>query len=149
MPPSSSFPSKSPGTGSSGRRIIQAASVTFLDQLTLSFGQLFIGLAFIYRGNAEDYGLLDKELYGEAILTLGGMIDYAKRDFYGIVLEMPFGCMPGTNADAISPMVKKIINDLTGKDIPVLNSVDDETKQPNRELQIQLLIEQARQRKAA
>ena len=57
MPPSSSLASKPPITGFSGLRIFQAASVTFLDQLTLSLGQFFIGLAFIYTGSPEDYGL--------------------------------------------------------------------------------------------
>ncbi len=57
MPLSLSSRSKFSLNGSGSLRIFQAASVTFLDQLTLSLGQLFIGLAFIYRGNVEDYGL--------------------------------------------------------------------------------------------
>ncbi|PKN68085.1 MAG: hypothetical protein CVU57_00205 [Deltaproteobacteria bacterium HGW-Deltaproteobacteria-15] len=94
---------------------------------------------------AAEYGLFKQELYGEAILTLGGMIDYAKRNFDAIVTSMPFGCMPGTNVDAISPLVKRTIRRVTGREVPILNIVNDETKQPNRELQIRVLIEQTRQ----
>jgi predicted nucleotide-binding protein (sugar kinase/HSP70/actin superfamily) len=77
-------------------------------------------------------------------LSLGSIIDYAERNFGGIIVSMPFGCMPGINVDAILPKVRKVVRRLKGRNIPILTCIDDETKQPNSELLLQLLVEQAK-----
>ena len=39
------------------QKIFRAASITFFDQLALSFVQFFVGMAFVYWGSPEEYGL--------------------------------------------------------------------------------------------
>jgi predicted nucleotide-binding protein (sugar kinase/HSP70/actin superfamily) len=44
---------------------------------------------------------------GEAALSVGKAIDYAKRGVSGIVNVMPFSCMPGTIAGALLKRVRE------------------------------------------
>jgi len=41
------------------------------------------------------------------VLTVGKAVDYALKDFDGIINVMPFSCMPGTMVAAASTRVKR------------------------------------------
>jgi predicted CoA-substrate-specific enzyme activase len=75
---------------------------------------------------------------GEAILSIGGAIAFAKSGFNGVVNAMPFTCMPSTIASSI------LKSEMRNK-IPYIDMVYDGSIQPNRELNLETFVYQAKQ----
>ncbi len=69
---------------------------------------------------------LDDSFEGEAILSVGKTIDFAKRGASGIVNIMPFTCMPGT---IVSTLLKRYQEE--NHNIPILNMAYDGQEQTN------------------
>jgi predicted CoA-substrate-specific enzyme activase len=75
---------------------------------------------------------------GEAILSIGGAIAFAKSGFNGVVNAMPFTCMPSTIASSI------LKSEMRNK-VPYIDMVYDGSIQPNRELNLETFVYQAKQ----
>jgi predicted CoA-substrate-specific enzyme activase len=76
---------------------------------------------------------------GEAILSMGRVVEYAEHGFDGIVNIIPFGCMPGT---IVSLLLHQFRHDYG---LPVLNVVVEGTKDPSRDIRFEAFIQQARE----
>lgn len=88
--------------------------------------------------NAKPY--LDASFEGEAILSVGKTIDFAKRGASGIVNIMPFTCMPGT---IVSTLLKRYREE--NNNIPILNMAYDGQEQTNTLTRLEAFMHQARQ----
>ena len=76
---------------------------------------------------------------GEAILSMGRVVEYAEHGFDGIVNVIPFGCMPGT---IVSLLLHQFRHDYG---LPVLNVVVEGTKDPGRDIRFEAFIQQCRE----
>ncbi|MGD0795628.1 MAG: acyl-CoA dehydratase activase [Dehalococcoidales bacterium] len=76
---------------------------------------------------------------GEAILSMGRVVEYAEHGFDGIVNIIPFGCMPGT---IVSLLLHQFRQDYG---LPVLNVVVEGTKDPAREIRFEAFLQQCRE----
>ncbi|MCX7912880.1 MAG: hypothetical protein N2506_08005, partial [Dehalococcoidales bacterium] len=76
---------------------------------------------------------------GEAILSMGRVVEYAEHGFDGIVNVIPFGCMPGT---IVSFLLHQFRRD---HGLPVLNVVVEGTKNPGETVRFEAFMEQARE----
>ncbi|RMF97837.1 MAG: CoA activase [Candidatus Schekmanbacteria bacterium] len=82
---------------------------------------------------------LDPSFDGEAILSVGKAIDFAKRGLKGIINAIPFSCLPGTVVTAIS---KKLSEDFGN--IPWLNISFDGMDDTGTENRLEAFIYQAK-----
>jgi hypothetical protein len=79
----------------------------------------------------------------EAVLSIGGALEYLAHGCDGIVNVYPFTCMPGTIATSVlAPL-------LGGKGVPYLEVPCDGTRRPNRETQLRTFVWQVAQRAAS
>ncbi len=76
---------------------------------------------------------------GEAILSMGRVVEYAEHGFDGIVNIIPFGCMPGT---IVSLLLHQFRQDYG---LPVLNVVVEGTKDPGRDIRLEAFVQQCRE----
>ncbi len=76
---------------------------------------------------------------GEAILSMGRVVEYAEHGFDGIVNVLPFGCMPGT---IVSLLLHQFRQDFG---LPVLNVVVEGTKDPGRDIRFEAFLQQCRE----
>jgi predicted CoA-substrate-specific enzyme activase len=76
---------------------------------------------------------------GEAILSMGRVVEYAEHGFDGVVNVIPFGCMPGT---IVSLLLHQFRLDYG---LPVLNVVVEGTKDPTQNLRFEAFIHQCRE----
>jgi predicted CoA-substrate-specific enzyme activase len=76
---------------------------------------------------------------GEAILSMGRVVEYAEHGFDGIVNIIPFGCMPGT---IVSLLLHQFREDYG---LPVLNVVVEGTKDPGESIRFEAFIQQCRE----
>ena len=81
---------------------------------------------------------LHSSFEGEAIMTVGKAIDFARRGLAGIVAVMPFTCMPGTVSNAI---LKRVREEEDG--IPFLNMVYDGLEQATALTRLEAFVHQA------
>jgi predicted nucleotide-binding protein (sugar kinase/HSP70/actin superfamily) len=86
---------------------------------------------------AADY--VHHSFEGEAIMTVGKAIDFARKGLAGIVAVMPFTCMPGTVSNAI---MKRVRQDEDG--VPFLNMVYDGLEQATAQTRLEAFVHQAR-----
>ncbi|MBN1176929.1 MAG: hypothetical protein JXA51_04535, partial [Dehalococcoidales bacterium] len=91
--------------------------------------------AIIDRGHTY----LTPAVEGEAILSMGRVVEYAEHGFDGIVNIIPFGCMPGT---IVSLLLHQFRQDYG---LPVLNVVVEGTKDPGESIRFEAFIQQARE----
>ncbi len=89
----------------------------------------------IDRGHAY----LTPAVEGEAILSMGRVVEYAEHGFDGIVNIIPFGCMPGI---IVSLLLHQFRQDYG---LPVLNVVVEGTKDPGESIRFEAFIQQARE----
>ena len=82
-------------------------------------------------------GYVDRSFEGEAIMTVGKAIDFARKGLSGVVAVMPFTCMPGTVSDALMKRVRPDEND-----IPFLNMVYDGFEQSTAETRLEAFMHQ-------
>ncbi|MFC1941640.1 acyl-CoA dehydratase activase [Chloroflexota bacterium] len=73
---------------------------------------------------------------GEAILSMGRVVEYAEHGFNGIVNILPFGCMPGT---IVSLLLHQFRHDYG---LPVLNVVVEGTKDPSQSIRFEAFLHQ-------
>jgi predicted CoA-substrate-specific enzyme activase len=83
---------------------------------------------------------LDSSFEGEAILSIGKSIDFAKRGASGIVNIMPFTCMPGTIVSALLKRYREENNN-----IPILNMAYDGQEQTNTLTRLEAFMHQAKE----
>jgi len=83
---------------------------------------------------------LDFSFEGEAILSVGKTIDFAKRGASGIVNIMPFTCMPGT---IVSTLLKRYREE--NNNIPILNMAYDGQEQTNTLTRLEAFMHQAKE----
>jgi predicted CoA-substrate-specific enzyme activase len=99
-----------------------------------------------FRRELPAQGILDRghqyltpAVEGEAILSMGRVVEYAEHGFDGIVNILPFGCMPGT---IVSLLLHQFRRDYG---LPVLNVVVEGTKDPGESIRFEAFIQQARE----
>ncbi len=85
---------------------------------------------------------MDACFEGEAILSVGKMIEAHHKGFDGVVNVMPFGCMPST---IVASMTTQISRDCGG--MPILNLSFDGQEDPALTTRLEAFAEQLRQRK--
>lgn len=73
--------------------------------------------------NAEQF--LGNEIRGEAILTLGKAVDFARRGFAGILNLMPFSCMPGLIVSSLVPRFRARFHDMPWLNLAFEDSAAD------------------------
>ncbi|HUL30232.1 MAG TPA: acyl-CoA dehydratase activase-related protein, partial [Thermodesulfobacteriota bacterium] len=107
----------------------------------------------IFRGQVRNLGepktrsifkkakpYVDPSFEGEAILSVGKTIDFAKRGASGIVNIMPFTCMPGT---IVSTLLKRYREE--NSNIPILNMAYDGQEQTNTLTRLEAFMYQAKE----
>ncbi|MDD5063655.1 MAG: acyl-CoA dehydratase activase [Phycisphaerae bacterium] len=104
------------------------------NQLSLSEGPLdyIIELAKPYIHHSFE---------GEAILSVGKMIEYHHQGFGGVVNAMPFSCMPST---IVNTQTRRISADCA--DMPILNLSFDGQEDSTLTTRLEAFVEQVRQR---
>ncbi|HUL20523.1 MAG TPA: acyl-CoA dehydratase activase [Thermodesulfobacteriota bacterium] len=83
---------------------------------------------------------LDPSFEGEAVLSMGKTIDFAKRGASGVVNIMPFTCMPGT---IVSTLLKRYQEE--NSNIPILNMAYDGQEQTNTLTRLEAFMYQAKE----
>ena len=83
---------------------------------------------------------LDSSFEGEAILSMGKTIDFAKRGVSGVVNIMPFTCMPGT---IVSTLLKRYREE--NNNIPIINMAYDGQEQTNTLTRLEAFMHQAKE----
>ena len=83
---------------------------------------------------------IDSSFEGEAVLSIGKTIDFARRGVSGIVNIMPFTCMPGT---IVSTLLKRYREE--NSNIPILNMAYDGQEQTNTLTRLEAFMYQARE----
>jgi predicted CoA-substrate-specific enzyme activase len=107
----------------------------------------------IFKGSLRNFGepktktifrkakpYIDASFEGEAILSVGKTIDFAKRGASGVVNIMPFTCMPGT---IVSTLLKRYREE--NSNIPILNMAYDGQEQTNTLTRLEAFMYQARE----
>ncbi|HXX34160.1 MAG TPA: acyl-CoA dehydratase activase-related protein, partial [Thermodesulfobacteriota bacterium] len=107
----------------------------------------------IFKGHLRNFGeprtrsifrkakpYLDASFEGEAILSVGKTIDFAKRGASGVVNIMPFTCMPGT---IVSTLLKRYREE--NNNIPILNMTYDGQEQTNTLTRLEAFMYQAKE----
>jgi predicted nucleotide-binding protein (sugar kinase/HSP70/actin superfamily) len=89
---------------------------------------------------AEAAPYVHQTFEGEAIMTVGKAVDFARQGLAGIVAVMPFTCMPGTISQAIMRQVRA-----DHDQIPFLNMVYDGLEQATAETRLEAFMAQARE----
>jgi predicted CoA-substrate-specific enzyme activase len=84
---------------------------------------------------------LHRSFEGEAILSVGKMVEYYKQGFGGVVNVMPFTCMPST---IVSTQTRRISADCD--DMPILNLSFDGQEDSTLTTRLEAFVEQVRQR---
>jgi predicted nucleotide-binding protein (sugar kinase/HSP70/actin superfamily) len=80
---------------------------------------------------------------GEAILSVGKMVEFHHHGLGGVVNVMPFSCMPST---IVSTQTMRISGDCGG--MPVLNLSFDGQEDSTLTTRLEAFVEQVRQRQA-
>ena len=74
---------------------------------------------------------------GEAVLSMGRVVEYAEHGFDGIINVIPFGCMPGT---IVSLLLHQFRQDFG---LPFLNVVVEGAKNTGQDIRFDAFIQQA------
>ncbi len=77
---------------------------------------------------------------GEAVLSVGKVVDYISKGAHGIINVMPFTCMPGT---VVNGILKKVRED--GPNIPFINMVYEGIEDTNAKTRLEAFVHQARE----
>ena len=86
----------------------------------------------------ETNEIFSNHINGEAILSIGGALAFAKEGYNGVVNAMPFTCMPSTVASSILKVHMR-------NQAPYVDMVYDGTILPNRETNLATFVFQAQQ----
>jgi predicted nucleotide-binding protein (sugar kinase/HSP70/actin superfamily) len=83
---------------------------------------------------------LPETFEGEAVLSIGKVMDYILKGAHGIINVMPFTCMPGTVVNGILKKVReKELN------IPFINMVYEGIEDTNTKTRLEAFVYQARE----
>ena len=85
--------------------------------------------------NASPY--FDSTLEGEAILSIGKVVDFIRKGAHGIITVMPFTCMPGTIVNTLLKQFRGI-----EKNIPVLTMSYDGQELTNTRTRLEAFMHQ-------
>jgi predicted nucleotide-binding protein (sugar kinase/HSP70/actin superfamily) len=87
---------------------------------------------------------LDPSVKGEAILSMGRAVEYARHGLNGVVNVAPFGCMPGA-------LVNGLLEEFRGEydGIPVLKLAFDGVEQTAEDTLLEAFVHQALQHKGS
>jgi predicted nucleotide-binding protein (sugar kinase/HSP70/actin superfamily) len=85
---------------------------------------------------------LHESFEGEAVLSVGKMVEYHHLGFGGVVNLMPFSCMPST---IVSTLTRSVSADCDG--MPVLNLSFDGQEDPTLTTRLEAFVEQIASRK--
>jgi predicted CoA-substrate-specific enzyme activase len=77
---------------------------------------------------------------GEAVMTVGKAVDFARKGLSGVVAVMPFTCMPGTVSQALMRRVREAEDE-----VPFLNMVYDGLEQSTAATRLEAFMHQARE----
>jgi predicted nucleotide-binding protein (sugar kinase/HSP70/actin superfamily) len=80
---------------------------------------------------------INDSLEGEAILSVGKIVEYFHEGVCGVVNVMPFGCMPSTIVGSITPRLSRDC-----KDMPILNLSFDGSEDAAFQTRIEAFYEQ-------
>ena len=83
---------------------------------------------------------IDGSFEGEAVLSVGKVLDYIQNGAHGIVNVMPFTCMPGT---VVNGILKRVRED--NDNIPYLNMVYEGIEDTNGKTRMEAFVHQARE----
>jgi predicted CoA-substrate-specific enzyme activase len=83
---------------------------------------------------------LPETFEGEAVLSVGKIMDYISKGAHGIINAMPFTCMPGT---VVNGILKKVRED--NMSIPYLNMVYEGIEDTNIKTRLEAFVYQARE----
>ena len=75
---------------------------------------------------------------GEAILSMGRAVEYAEKDFSGVINIVPFNCLPGT---IVTALLKRFQSDHGG--MPVLDLSYDGTPEAGKQTRMEAFMYQA------
>jgi len=89
--------------------------------------------------NGEKY--IRHYIGGEAIVSMGKAVDYAKRELDGIISVIPFNCMPGLTVAGFIPKFRKDYNN-----IPFVSIEYDGFQDSTREIRIDTFVAQVKER---
>lgn len=81
---------------------------------------------------------------GEAVLSIGKMVEYSLEGFGGVVNVMPFSCMPST---VVSTQTMRVSAECG--DMPILNLSFDGQEDSTLTTRLEAFVEQVRQRQSA
>jgi predicted CoA-substrate-specific enzyme activase len=112
---------------------------TLAEPLEKRFGRLAEGPMEHVIELAKPY--LHHSFEGEAILSIGKMIEYHHQGFGGVVNAMPFSCMPST---VVSTQTMRISAECG--DMPILNLSFDGQEDSALTTRLEAFVEQVRQR---
>ena len=84
---------------------------------------------------------IDESFEGEAVLSIGKVIDYLSKGANGIVNAMPFTCMPGTVVNAV---LKRVRED--NDNVPYMNMVYEGLEDTNTKTRMEAFVFQAKER---
>lgn len=82
---------------------------------------------------------IDSSLGGEAVLSVGKAVDFARKGAAGVINVMPFNCMPGTIVAATLRRLQK-----ENGDIPYLSVSYEGLKETNTHTRLEAFMHQAR-----
>jgi predicted nucleotide-binding protein (sugar kinase/HSP70/actin superfamily) len=117
------------------RKIEKALAVP----LEKRFGRLAEGPVEHVLELARPY--LHESFEGEAVLSVGKIVEYHREGFGGVLNVMPFSCMPST---VVSTQTRRISSDCD--DMPILNLSFDGQEDPTMMTRLEAFVEQVRQR---
>jgi predicted nucleotide-binding protein (sugar kinase/HSP70/actin superfamily) len=83
---------------------------------------------------------LPEAIRGEATLSMGRVVEYARHGFHGVVNLVPFNCLPGT---IVAALLQRFSQDYPH--VPVLKMVYDGNMQSSERTRIEAFMYQARQ----
>jgi len=83
---------------------------------------------------------LHEAIRGEAVLSMGRSVEYAEKNFHGIMNLTPFNCLPG---NIVNALLKKFSE--AHPHIPVLKMSYDGLQQASEETRLEAFMYQARQ----
>ena len=86
---------------------------------------------------------MHRSFEGEAILTIGKIVEYYHQGFGGVVNVMPFSCMPST---VVSTQTMRLSADCG--DMPILNLSFDGQENPALTMELEAFVEQVRQKES-
>ncbi len=103
------------------------------------FGQLADYPVEHVIGLAKPY--IDASFEGEAILSIGKMVEYHEEGFGGVVNVMPFSCMPST---IVSTQTRRLSSDC--REMPILNLSFDGQEDVTLTTRLEAFVEQVASR---